>query len=158
MRQWCIPCHPRQLQMKLPGQANRRAAPILLYSLTFAFDQPAQTIQIFGLGSLTRQAHQRAFSQAPCMQSLPRLLPIGRRDTRPVIGSQHHDLLKRQLRQDPPHIRTTDAKHLAQAIFGEAAVRIDALFKNRVEQSRIQLFSRIPLARKGQGGRVRLQR
>ncbi|MNG06817.1 hypothetical protein D3C84_900860 [compost metagenome] len=47
-----------------------------------------------------------------------------------------------QLRQHPAHVTAASAEHLRQAFFGKATGRIDALFKNGVEDSRVEIIRR----------------
>jgi hypothetical protein len=130
MRQWRIARHFSQLQMKRPGQANRRAA---RDAVALAIDQRVQAFQLFWQRSLTGQSDQRHLGQAPCVQRLPGLFDIGCGDTRAMVGSQDNDLLVGQSRQHAANFTASSAEHLAQAVLGKAAAGQEALFENGVE-------------------------
>jgi hypothetical protein len=119
-------------------------------TLALAINQPTQTLQVLRTGLLARQPHHRGFGQSPRMQRLPDLLMIERSDSGAMVGAQHDDLLMGQLRQHPTHVTAANAEHLRQAFFGKATGRIDALFKNGVEDSRVEIIRR---RGKGQGNK-----
>jgi hypothetical protein len=65
-----------------------------------------------------------------------------------MIGSEDDDLLMGQLRQHATYIAAPGAEHLRQAFFRKATGRMNALFENGVEDSRIEILHRQV---KGQG-------
>jgi hypothetical protein len=78
MRQWRIARHFSQLQMKRPGQANRRAA---RDAVALAIDQRVQAFQLFWQRSL-QASLTSVISVRRRVQRLPGLFDIGCGDTR----------------------------------------------------------------------------
>ncbi|KZN18074.1 hypothetical protein A1D17_18555 [Pseudomonas fluorescens] len=132
--------------MEFSRQSNCRAALTALHASALLCDQLTQAFQIFCLRPLTGQLHQRDLGQAPGMKGLAGLLDVWRGYPGPMIGAQDNDLLLRQLRQHLANDAAAHTQHLPQAFFGEAAGRDDALLKNGIEDSRVDVIHRGLLA------------
>jgi hypothetical protein len=101
-------------------------------------------------GPLAGQPHQHEFGQSPGMQRLPNLIDTERRDAGTMIDPQNNDLLMGQSRQHVANVAASGTEHLRQAFLGKTTGFMDALFKNGVEDPRVQIIRR---RWKGQGGK-----
>ncbi|MNR31938.1 hypothetical protein D3C85_1494810 [compost metagenome] len=93
-------------------------------------------------GFLAGQPHQHELGQSPGMQRLPHLIDTERRDAGTMIDPRNNDLLMGQSRQHATNVAASSIEHLRQTFLGKATGFMNALFKNGVEDPRVQIILR----------------
>ncbi|VVN60746.1 hypothetical protein PS685_03515 [Pseudomonas fluorescens] len=126
-----------QLQVELARQANTRPPIAPRKTVALVLDHLAQLRQIISGSMHHRQLGNGLFNQSPGQKHLARFFYARARHHCTTIRAQQHNPFMGQTRQGATNNGAAHAKDFAQSLFTQLGARRQTLFKDRLENMRI---------------------